>query len=232
MTLLASCLRPAPREPPAVGLARCESSERLCLIFRNEMSDYFEVSRLLILLDDAVIFNRSGELPRGNVVLYSGAASPGEHRLQLLLQMEGGRGFHFEARSSHTFDVAPGGPAPDRLVTMAYERAKGGHPGMPAIRYIEEPAAPRQAPVTLWISKSGNIELDGQPADVEAVSKVLAELSKRRGLVIYGVDASEDEPHANAKKVIEMLAREGLSVRLSIRRDFSDVVGSDGKIKD
>jgi hypothetical protein len=199
------------------------------------MNEALEVERLLFLLDGTVVFHQSGTFPRGNLVVHSGAAAPGEHRIQLLLQAGGRgayRGFHFEARSTHEFEVGPDGPGPDRLVTMAYDRSNRGQLGEPAIRYIEEPAVLKQPPVTIWVSKSGKIELNGAPADVDAVGKTLDEVAKRHGFVIYGVDASEDEPHANAKKVIELLAQQGLSVRLSARRDFSDVIGSDGKIKD
>jgi hypothetical protein len=218
-----------------VGAERdgCGPTDRLCLIFRNELSHGLEVNRTLLLLDGVVIYNRPGQLSEGNHVLYSGATSPGEHRTQLLIQIRDGKGLHFEAKSTHSFDVAADGPGPDRLVTMVYVPGTPPPPhGAPKIRYIEEPATPRLPHTTIWISKSGAIELDGRPADVEAVDKALDELSKRRGLVIYGVDASEDEPHPNAKKVIELLARQGLSVRLSVRRDFSDVVGADGRIKD
>jgi len=196
------------------------------------MGANFEVRRVLVVLDGVVIFNRTQELSRCEHVVYSGAASPGEHVVQLLVQMVGGQGYRFEVRSTHTFDVAADGPSPFRLTTVAYERPAPSLEERPAIRYIEQLSTPPQRPTTIWVAQNGNIELDGRPADLQTVSKTLEEVSRHRGIVVYGVDASENQPNPNAKKVIELLARDGLAIRLSARRDFSDVVGTDGKIKD
>jgi hypothetical protein len=60
MAWLASCLRDAARAPPLTApigaeRARCETADRLCIVFRSEMSPEFETERLLVGLDHAVV---------------------------------------------------------------------------------------------------------------------------------------------------------------------------------
>jgi hypothetical protein len=202
----------------------------LCLVFRNEMGADFRGERLLFALDGSVVFDRDGDFARSDHVIYSGPSRPGEHTLQLLLRMRMGP-FHFEARSSHAFDVSAGGPGADRVITVAYERAARLREERPAIRYIEEPATPRPRATTIWVSKSGDIALNGQPADMEAVGKALEDLSKQGKGVVFGMDLPENQPHPTVKKVLELLANAGLEVRLSSKPDFSDVLAADGTIR-
>jgi hypothetical protein len=232
---LASCLRDAAPHPPAaapIGTepAACKTSDRLCLVYRNEMSSEFETERLLVVLDSDIVFDRQENLSHADHVVYSGPAASGEHQVHLLLRMKRGH-LHFEARSTHAMTVAENGPRPDRLISVAYEKPQPRLEERPAIRYVEEPAVPATRAMTIWVSKNGEIELDGKPTDVEAVGRSLEDLSKRGGVVVYGVDASQNPPHPNAKRVIEWMARPGLSVRLSTARDFSDVVDTSSRIK-
>jgi hypothetical protein len=224
-----SNLPPPAQQPVGPVRAGCAMSDRLCVLFRNQMSKEFEVRRLLVLLDGKVIFDHPGLPARTDHVVYSGVAGPGQHEMQLLLHMQRDH-FHFEARSSHSFQVASTGPGPDRVVTVAYEMPVGRLEERPAIRYIEEPAVRPPRAATVWVSKNGDVALNGQPADVEAVGRAFETLSPR-DVVVYGVDASPDSPHPNAKKVIDLMARGGFTVRLSTLRDFSDVVAPDGTLR-
>src|SRR5438552_3604716 len=86
MTSLASCIRDAEPIPPPVAPvgdehATCEAADRLCIVFRSEMSTEFETERLLVGLDHAVVFDRQGNLPRTDHVVYSGPAA-GDHQVQ------------------------------------------------------------------------------------------------------------------------------------------------------
>jgi len=83
----------------------------------------------------------------------------------------------------------------------------------------------------IWISRTGTIELNGRQVDVDALGAELADLAKRKGVVLYGRDAPEEEPHPNGMKVIELVAQNRLPIRMSTKRDFSDAVGPDGKLK-
>lgn len=94
-------------------------------------------------------------------------------------------------------------------------------PGSPA---ADSPTA------RVWIAKDGTIELNGRPVELGAVGAAFAELAKRNGVVLYGRDAPEQEPHPNGMKVIELVAQNRLPIRMSTKRDFSDAVGPDGKL--
>jgi hypothetical protein len=244
----AACVRSGPeaplhRWPPDTGIDRieCGSSDRLCLVFRNEMSDAFEVDWVGFWLDDALVFARGGHPALLNVVVYSGSPPPGQHRLQFLLRMRGGAkslaGYHFEARSSHTFDVPEVGPAPARLVVVAYE--KGAPPTTPleerpAVRYVDPPQAPHdrvasqgkgaaQLPTAkIWVSKTGEGELNGQSADLMAVTAALDDLARRQGLVLYAPEISQGDMPPNAARVIVLIAQRHLPVVLGTKRDLSD----------
>ena len=85
--------------------------------------------------------------------------------------------------------------------------------------------------VKIWVSKEGSIELDGKPAELPAVESTLAELAKKKGVVLYGRDDTTADPHPTGMKVIEMVVANRLPIRMSGRRDFSDAVGADGKLK-
>jgi uncharacterized Zn-binding protein involved in type VI secretion len=233
MATLVSCARPpSPAATVGVERASCGTSDPLCLVFLNQMSPEFETERLLIVLDKVVVFDRQGSLALRQSVYYSGPATAGTHSLQLLFRAKRGH-FHFEAKSSHTFEVAADGPRPAHLVTIVYEKPAERLEERPAIRFIDPPPPPPAAhATTIWVSQNGEIELDGRPADIETVGRALEELSRRGGTIVYGVDPSQSPPHANAMRVLESIARTGLAVRLSVNRDFSDVVKTNGTLKE
>jgi hypothetical protein len=230
MGTLVACSPLPPRPPspsPAVGAERasCGMSDRLCLTFLDEMSPEFEAVRLLIVLDGAVVFDRHGSLASRQFVYYSGPATAGSHLVETVLHKQRGR-FHFEARCSHTIEVAADGPRPDRLITVAYEKPSQLLEERPQVRFIEVRATQPQAQhaMTIWVSKDGEIELDGKQTDVEAVGRALESLSKSSGTIVYGVESSQAPAHANVQRIFEWIVRTGLVVRLSVQRDFSDIV--------
>jgi len=108
-------------------------------------------------------------------------------------------------------------------------RGRGAH-APPSVASPSPPAADTPS-VRIWIAKDGKIELDGKPVELEAVGAELAELARRKGVVLYGRDAPEQEPHPNSTKVIELVAHNRLPIRLSTKRDFSDAVGPNGKLE-
>ena len=89
-------------------------------------------------------------------------------------------------------------------------------------------SVPPDAPkVTIWVSRVGVIELNGKQANLAAVKAVLADLGNRKGAVVYGQD--QPEPHPIGGRVVELARQNGVLLRMSTRRDFSDVIGPDGK---
>jgi hypothetical protein len=92
------------------------------------------------------------------------------------------------------------------------------------------PPVPPDAPkVTIWVSRAGVIELNGKQADLAAVKAALTNLGRRKGAVVYGQD--QPEPHPIGGRVVELAIQNGLLLRMSTRRDFSDAIGPDGKVK-
>lgn len=80
----------------------------------------------------------------------------------------------------------------------------------------------------IWISAEGVIELNGKTVSLDGLRKYVTDLKKQQGVVYYGRDAFEKDPHENAMKVIKLVAENSRPIQLSSKRDFSDVVGPNG----
>lgn len=84
----------------------------------------------------------------------------------------------------------------------------------------------------IFVSKAGAISLDGKGSTLKDVAAAFDDLARNQGVVIYSREAPEEyEGHPNGVEVIRLLAERSLPVRFSTRADFSDAVGSDGKLK-
>ena len=92
-----------------VGGARAE------ITFINDMSNVFQLTRALFLLDGAVQNNKQDETgvlaDQKEIPVFSGSIPPGDRTLQVLVQLRGHgfgvfsylQGYRFEIRSSHSF---------------------------------------------------------------------------------------------------------------------------------
>ena len=94
------------------------------------------------------------------------------------------------------------------------------------------PPAPDAPSMKIWIFKTGSVEVNGTHVDVESVGAMLAEHAQRKGVVFYGRDAPEEDPHPNAMSVLQMVMASRLPVRMSTKRDYSDAVNLDGKLNE
>jgi hypothetical protein len=93
------------------------------------------------------------------------------------------------------------------------------------------PAPTSDAPsMRIWISKTGAVEVDGRQVEMESIGAMLAEHAHRKGEVLYGRDAAEEEPHPNAIRVLQMIMTSRLPIRMSTKRDYSDAIRLDGKL--
>jgi biopolymer transport protein ExbD len=79
------------------------------------------------------------------------------------------------------------------------------------------------------VTRDGSISYNGTPATLEQLDVALGYLADSRGSVWYYREAGADEPHPNAMKVIEAIAKRGLPISLSTKPDYSDVVGTNSQ---
>jgi hypothetical protein len=127
-----------------VGGARAE------VRFTNDMSSAFKLTRALFVLDGAVQYNKQDDTgalaEQKQIPIFSGSVPPGDHTLQVLLQLRGHgygvfsylRGYRFEVKSSHSFTVSEGKTID--LEAIAWEKGGVTTPleQRPAVRYVEK----------------------------------------------------------------------------------------------
>jgi hypothetical protein len=127
-----------------VGGARAE------ITFKNDMSAAFRLTRALVVLDGAVQYNKqddTGQLAaQKEIPIFSGSIPPGDHTLQVLLQLRGHgygvfsylRGYRFEVKSDHSFTITEGKTID--LEIVAFEKGGVTTPleQRPAVRYVEK----------------------------------------------------------------------------------------------
>ncbi|NRA34424.1 MAG: hypothetical protein HRU17_13880 [Polyangiaceae bacterium] len=120
------------------------------ITFRNEMSRAFRLTRALFVLDGAVQYNKrdeSGGLSeQAEIPIFSGSIPPGDHTLQVLVQLRGHgygvfsylRGYRFEVKSTHSFTVTEGKTI--KLEAIAWEKGGVTTPleQRPDVRYTEK----------------------------------------------------------------------------------------------
>jgi hypothetical protein len=121
--------------------------------FHHDMSSAFKLVRALFVLDGAVQYNKSDDsgalAEQKEIPIFSGSIPPGDHTVQILLQFQGSgygvfsylKGYHFEARSSHSFTAVEGKTL--TLQIIAYEKGGVTTPleERPAVRFNEKIAA-------------------------------------------------------------------------------------------
>ncbi len=126
---------------------------RATIRFDNELSSAFRVTRVLVVLDGAVQYNKadqSGALAeQTEIPIFNGAIPPGDHTLQVLINLQGHgfgvfsylRGYRFEIRSTHSFTAVEGKTL--NLQAIAFEKGGVTTPleERPAVRYAEKVAS-------------------------------------------------------------------------------------------
>lgn len=110
------------------------AGSRAEVLFKNEMSSAFRLTRALFLVDGAVQYNRaddSGALAdQREIPIFTGSIPPGDHTVQVVLNFQGNgygvftylRGYKFEVKSAHSFTSVEGKTL--TIVSTALE--KGG----------------------------------------------------------------------------------------------------------
>ncbi len=102
--------------------------------FTNEMSNAFELTRALFVIDGQVQYNRQDDTgalaDQKDIPIYTGSMPPGDHTIQVALTFQGNgygvfsylRGYKFEVKSSHSFTAVEG----KALTVTATAFEKGG----------------------------------------------------------------------------------------------------------
>jgi hypothetical protein len=125
---------------------------RIAVRFASELTSTFRVSRVLVLLDGAVLLSRVDPAGAGSdpleIPIFNGFVTPGDHTVQVVVNLQGdGHGvfpymnaYRFEVRSSHSFTAIEGKTI--KLDLVPYEKGTVTTPfeERPALRYGEKVA--------------------------------------------------------------------------------------------
>jgi hypothetical protein len=110
------------------------AGSRAEVIFKNEMSSAFRLTRALFVVDGAVQYNRQDDTgalaDQKEIPIFNGSIPPGDHTVQVVLNFQGNgygvftylRGYKFEVKSAHSFTSVEG----KTLSLIATALEKGG----------------------------------------------------------------------------------------------------------
>jgi hypothetical protein len=156
------------------------AGSRADIQFQNDMSSAFRLTRALFVLDGAVQYNKSDDTgalgQQTTIPIFAGSIPPGDHTVQVLIQLQGNgfgvfsylKGYKFEVRSTHSFTAVEGKTI--ALQVIGYEKGGVTTPleERPAVRYFEKvssgvqggsgspaPAAASAAPLSTSFSIGG-----------------------------------------------------------------------------
>lgn len=130
------------------------------VLFKNEMSNAFRLTRALFVIDGTVQYNKQDETgalaDQKEIPIFNGSVPPGDHTVQVVLNFQGNgygvftylRGYKFEVKSAHSFTAVEG-----KTITLtATALEKGGVTTpleqRPAIEWNEKVNALGAAPST------------------------------------------------------------------------------------
>jgi hypothetical protein len=141
------------------------AGSRADVLFKNEMSSAFRLTRALFVVDGAVQYNRADDTgalaDQKEIPIFSGSIPPGDHTVQVVLNFQGNgygvftylRGYKFEVKSAHSFTAVEGKTL--SLISTALE--KGG---------VTTPL--EQRPTIEWGEKVGALGAGSPSAPVAA----------------------------------------------------------------
>jgi hypothetical protein len=96
------------------------AGSRAEVVFKNEMSSAFRLTRALFVVDGAVQYNRQDDTgalaDQKEIPIFNGSMPPGDHTVQVILNFQGNgygvftylRGYKFEVKSAHSFTSVEG----------------------------------------------------------------------------------------------------------------------------
>lgn len=141
------------------------AGSRAEVLFKNEMSSAFRLTKALFVVDGTPQYNRQDDTgalaDQKEIPIFNGSIPPGDHTVQVVLNFQGNgygvftylRGYKFEVKSAHSFTSVEGKSI--QLTATALE--KGG---------VTTPL--EQRPTIEWGEKLGALGGGGQPAPAAA----------------------------------------------------------------
>lgn len=132
------------------------------ITFRNDLSSAFRLTGALFVLDGAVQYNKQDEAEdsalanQKDIPIFIGSIPPGDHTVQIVLQLRGNgygvfsylKGYKFKVPSSHSFTITEGKTI--KLDVIAWEKGDvtTDLTDRPAIRFTETIRSGTAVPVT------------------------------------------------------------------------------------
>jgi hypothetical protein len=141
------------------------AGSRANIKYNNELSSAFRITRLLVVLDGAVQYSKTDQTgaiaEAGEIPIFNGSIPPGDHTVQVLVNLQGNgygvfsylRGYRFEVRSNHSFTALEGKTMTLQVISFEKGGVTTKLEERPAVRYIEKLtqglADPNAAPAPL-----------------------------------------------------------------------------------
>ncbi|MDI1450876.1 hypothetical protein [Polyangium sp. 6x1] len=148
------------------------AGSRANLKYTNELSGAFKITRLLVVLDGAVQYNKTDQTgaiaEAGEIPIFNGSIPPGDHTVQVLVNLQGNgygvfsymRGYRLEVRSNHSFTALEGKTMTLQIVSFEKGGVTVPIEERPAVRFVEkvtqglsDPNAPAGAPAPQGVAK-------------------------------------------------------------------------------
>lgn len=96
---------------------------------------------------------------------------------------------------------------------------------------MSQVASGEQPIAKVRVYRNGKTTLNGKEVTLDEMRAGFSDLKRNSGVVWYFREAAEQEPHPNAKLVLQAIVDVKLPVSMSNKEDFSTVVLPDGTIK-
>ncbi len=126
------------------------AGSRANIKYNNELSGAFRITRLLVVLDGAVQYNKADQTgaiaEAGEIPIFNGSIPPGDHTVQVLVNLQGSgygvfsymRGYRLEVRSNHSFTALEGKTMTLQIVSFEKGGVTTPIEERPAVRFVEK----------------------------------------------------------------------------------------------
>ena len=85
--------------------------------------------------------------------------------------------------------------------------------------------------ITVFVSQDGVVEVNGEEASLSQLEAALQTAAGAGALVLFAREPTERNRGSHAMIVLQMIRDRKLQIRTCSKRDFSDAIGPDGKLR-